>query len=85
MVVVVVVEVVRLRKNNDSRPIFALPKLPSGSASSMLHVTANSSSTHSNVPPEHTLFHPIDSPVLPPITTTEDEDSDIAASRGKSI
>ena len=75
----------QVKKNNDSRTILALPKLPSGSASSMLHVIANSSSTHSNVPPEHTRFHPSDSPVLPPITTTEHEDSDIAASRGKSI
>ena len=75
----------QVKKNNDSRTMLALPKLPSGSASSMLHDIANSSSTHSNVPPEHTRFHPSDSPVLPPITTTEDEDSDIAASRGKSI
>ena len=75
----------QVKKNSDSRTILALPKLPSGSASSMLHVIANSSSTHSNVPPEHTRFHPNDSPVLPPINATENEDSDMTASRGKSL
>ena len=75
----------QVKKNRDSRTMLALPKLPSGSASSMLHVIANSSSSHSNVHPEHTLSHSSDSPVPPPAAATEAEDSDISASRGKNL
>ena len=75
----------QVKLKEDSRTVLSLPKLPSGSASSMLHVIANSSSTHTNVHPEHTLSHSSDSPVPPPTTATEAEDSDVSAGRGKTL